>query len=364
MHKRVIRITILSIAFAAMLSLAHSVCVKADAAALDGTPLPTKPALVTEPQSKATLAADLPPKATLTTQLPMKTVMPIELPTKTSLPTQSPSRTPAPIDMSPATSLPSLSVAQPIAVPPTPGSTPQIVNLPSSVHVDGRSVVSQVGFNDPGSISLNAPKDESVPAIVSQSAINMTGIVISFAGLSAVLWLGLLQHRRAVVGSYNAWARADLRLRSDAERLARRSQITLNDKWIVALLNQAGLDAIGDDPGIDQVDRLLADPIPAIVGLGRDFQRIVFTPMSEGCVRRWVKRKALVDLIGDSLRGVRIHAIDALNGDLFVADDLAAAFRYLCEQRKLSARVSVSLLRAERWTICVVQQRPGKITGH
>jgi hypothetical protein len=363
MHKRITRIILFSASIAVMLSLTQSNRVKADASVLDGTPLPTKPALVTEPLSKATIAVDLPTKATLPTQLPLKTAIATELPTKTTIPTHSPSRTPSPMEPPVAASMPSLSTAEPIVVAPTPSSTPQIVNLPSSVHIDGPSAVSQVGFNEPGSISLNTPKDESVPALVSQSTINLTGIVISFAGLSAIVWLGLLQHRRAVVGSYNAWARADLRLRGDAERLTRRNQITIDDKWIVALLNHAGMDAIGDDPGIDQVDRLMADPIPAIVGLGHNFQRIVFTPLSEDGVRRLVKRKALVDLIGNSLRDVRIHAIDALSGDLFVADDLAAAFSYLCEQRKLSARIPINLPRAERWTICVVQPRPGKITG-
>jgi hypothetical protein len=71
-------------------------------------------------------------------------------------------------------------------------------------------------------------------------------------------------------------------------------------------------------------------------------------------VRQLVKEKALVGLLGETLRGVRVYPIDALNGDLFVVDDLAAAFA-------TKAHVPVVLPRTERWSVYVVPQQRGKV---
>ena len=196
----------------------------------------------------------------------------------------------------------------------------------------------------------------AVPAApsVASSVINLTSIACGFLGLGALVWLGLLQHQRAQVTSFNAWARADLRLRSEAERQTRRARLTIDDAWIVALLNQAALDATGVAPGIDQLDRVVLGPLPALVGLGQDFQRLVFTPAPEAVVKQLVKQKALSSLLGESLRGVRLYPIDALNGDLFVVDDLAAALA-------AKAHVPIALPRTERWSVYVVAAQRGKV---
>jgi hypothetical protein len=193
----------------------------------------------------------------------------------------------------------------------------------------------------------------SVPAMTS-SVINLTSVALGFVGLGAIIWLSLLQHQRARVQSFNAWARADLRLRSESERQQRRERFAIDDAWIITLLNQAALDATGTAPGIDQIDRVSLGPLPALVGLGQDFQRLVFTPAPESIVRQLVKQKALTGLLGESLRGVRVYPIDALNGDLFVVDDLAAAFA-------VKAHVPVALPRTERWSVYVVPQQRGKV---
>ena len=196
---------------------------------------------------------------------------------------------------------------------------------------------------------------------VTSSVINFTSLALGFLGLGAIVWLGLLQHQRAHVASFNAWARADLRLRSEAERLARREHLTIDETWIVRVLNQVGLDVTGEHPGIDQVERLVLDPLPAIVGLGQGFQRFVFTPIPDVQVRRLVKRKALTNLIGDSWRDVRVLSIDALHSDLFVTDDLTLAFQQLCGRWQLPALPQTTLPRTERWTLYVVSQQRGKV---
>ncbi len=196
---------------------------------------------------------------------------------------------------------------------------------------------------------------------VTSSVINFTSVALGLLGLGGIVWLGLLQHQRARVTSFNAWARADLRLRSEAERLARREHLTIDEAWIVRVLNQVGLDVTGEHPGIDQVERLVLDPLPAIVGLGQGFQRFVFTPIPDIQVRRLVKRKALTNLIGDSWREVRVLSIDALHSDLFVTDDLTLAFQQLCGRWQLPALPQTTLPRTERWMLYVVSQQRGKV---
>jgi hypothetical protein len=196
---------------------------------------------------------------------------------------------------------------------------------------------------------------------VTASMINFTSIALGFLGLGAIVWLGLLQHQRAHVASFNAWARADLRLRSETERLARREHLVIDDAWVVSVLNQVGLDVTGEHPGIDQIERLVLDPVPALVGLGQGFQRFVFTPVPEAQVRQLVKHRRLTNLIGDSLHGVRCLAIDALHSDLFVTDDLALAFQQASARWQLPALPQTTLPRTERWTLYVVAQQPGKV---
>ncbi len=201
----------------------------------------------------------------------------------------------------------------------------------------------------------------AITPTVAASVVNFTSLALGGVGLGAMVWLGLLQHQRARVNSFNAWARADLRLRSESEHLARRDRMVVDEASIVTLLNQAGLDATGEQLGIDQVERLIFDPVPAIVGLGHDFQRLVFTPASEQIIRRLVKHHALSNVLGDSLHGIHVYPVDALNGDLFVTDDLAAAFGYLGSKLKLSSIQPMSLPQTERWFVYVVPRQRGKV---
>ena len=236
--------------------------------------------------------------------------------------------------------------------PANPRATARVVP-PAGWQVTGEAVVPLDRARHFPLQLRTAERSISVPAVTS-SVINLTSVTLGFIGLGALIWIGLLQHQRARVHSFNAWARADLRLRSEAERQARRERIVIDDAWIVALLNQAALDATGVAPGIDQIDRVVLEPLPALVGLGRDFQRLIFTPAPEAVVRQLVKQKALVHLLGESLRGVQVYLIDALNGDLFVADDLAAA---------LTAKTPspIGLPRTERWSVYVVATQRGKV---
>jgi hypothetical protein len=191
--------------------------------------------------------------------------------------------------------------------------------------------------------------------------INLTSVAIGFLGLGAIVWLALWQHQRAQVNSFNAWARADMRLRSEAERLSRRERVNIDETWIISLLNQAALDATGEAHGIDQIDRVLLEPLPAIVGLGRDFERLLFTPAPDSIVRSLIKRRTLSSLLGEALRNVRVYSIDALTSDLFVTDDLTRALQSLADQGLRPTGQPVQLPRTERWWLYVVPHPRGQV---
>jgi hypothetical protein len=71
-------------------------------------------------------------------------------------------------------------------------------------------------------------------------------------------------------------------------------------------------------------------------------------------VVRHLVTESAAGLLGESLRGVRAYPIDALNSDLFVADDLTAALA-------AKAPLPIGLSRTERWSVYVV--RPARQSG-
>jgi hypothetical protein len=230
-------------------------------------------------------------------------------------------------------------------------------------HKSTQSSHSPEPTNTPGLQAVDHTGDDhstaAAPVLIAPVTIDLTSMVIAVAGLGLSVWVGLWQHRCALVHSYTAWARADLHLRSETERLTHRTQIVVDEAWAIRLLNQAGLAATGEAMGIDQIDRVMLEPVPTIVGLGRHFERVVFTPASPAAITRLVKRRALLDLFGDSLHGVRQYSIDALSGELFVTDDLAAAWEYLCD-RLHSSPTSTPLPRSDRWSIYIVPSQPAR----
>ncbi len=309
--------------------------------------LPTKTPFVIEPPTETDRPADRPTKTLFppVTELPMSTVestqrpMPTERSTKpphASEPPSATSVTALPIDQ-PISARPGVSVPQPASTQPSP--SPEPTHTPGLESADQSAAVA--------------------PVLISPVTIDFTGVVIAVVGLGLSVWVGLWQHRRALVHSYTAWARADLRLRGETERLAHRAQTVVDEAWTIRLLNQAALAATGEALGIDQIDRVMLEPVPAIVGLGRHFERVVFTPASPAAITRLIKRRAMLDLFGDSLHGVRQYSIDALSGELFMTDDLAAAWEYLCD-RLPSSPASRPLPRTDRWSITIVPSQPAR----
>jgi hypothetical protein len=340
--------------------------------------LSISPSLATADEStmptKTPFPNDWPTKTSIPPDPATKTLAPIEPPTKPPLSTDQPTLTLAP-SATPTAQRRDMHTPRPVAPDsPTPSATPSATRRPTLRSVSGGSLSTPTADGLPVAESTSYPTQllhqaSEIPLrpiplsnTYAPPTTDLTAPVLGFFGLGLLVWLSLLHQQRTLVNRYHTWARADLRLRRAAEQLTRRTQIIINDDWIVALLNQAGFDAIGHDPGIDQVDRILLDPFPAIVGLGRDFQRVVFTPAPASIAQRLIQRQALINLIGGSPRGIRMYSIDAIQGDVFVTDDLAAAYHYLCQQRQVQRPVPARLARCDRWLIYVIphRRRPGQ----
>ncbi len=193
-------------------------------------------------------------------------------------------------------------------------------------------------------------------ATATQSAVNLGGIAAGFVGLGVMVWIALLAHQRAIVRAYQQWALADLRLRHETERAARQFAVESDDQAL-ALLNQAALDATGAQPVITHLvkSRTMLSPIAAIAAFSsRDSRHWFFSPVAPDRMRRLARDKTLAEaLFGKSgWRGVEAHyAIDALDSGPFVADELAAALRYLAPD------AASPLPHAEQWHMYVVTPR-------
>ena len=328
--------------------------------------------------TKTPIPLNPPTKTPIPMVFPTKTLIPIMPPTKTLIPVMQPTQTPGAMPSPTAPAWPARTLTA------WPTATPEVTSTAPSESVDSTSSFSSAvllpptgqpmgdlplahsdGAQSPGTqpvdqlpnfaLQHSEPPAGSVPARVS-TVVDFTPIALSLLGLGAIVWLGVLQPQRALVRSLNAMARADHQVRIEAERLAHRARIIMDETRLLQVLNQAGLDATGEPLGIDQIDRVLIDPIPAIIGLGRHFERIVFTPVSPAAFQRVVKHQALIDVFGRSLRGLRPYPINAATGDLFVLDDLVAAWNYLSGKLKVSS-ISVPLPRSERWSIYIVPAR-------
>jgi hypothetical protein len=195
---------------------------------------------------------------------------------------------------------------------------------------------------------------DAQPAAVSltQSALDLSGIVIGFAALGLIGWLALAAHRRALVRSFEAWALADLRLRHEAQREARRFEVAADDQAL-QLLEQAALDASGARPGLTHLMRDYTGlaPVAAIAAFSAgDGRRWVFSPASPDQMQR-LERQTRAALFGRDGRRWQHHVVDALNSSPFIADNLAAVLRYLVEDS------ASPLPRAEQWHVYGVEQR-------
>lgn len=142
------------------------------------------------------------------------------------------------------------------------------------------------------------------------------------------------------------------RLEALREQLNR--QVTVQPDEVVSRLQRLALEATGEQSGIDQVIRVVAQPA-ALVALGKDYAQYVFTPAAPEIARR------ANGLLGDSPRRVRAYTIDAATSGLTAAAELSAIWTLLAGQHlRPEERV---LPRTNRWYLYVVPQPVGAKPG-
>ncbi|HEY4721656.1 MAG TPA: hypothetical protein VII92_07415, partial [Anaerolineae bacterium] len=147
------------------------------------------------------------------------------------------------------------------------------------------------------------------------------------------------------------------RLSREALHITRQAQAALDDPFRV--LNQAVLDATGENVNLIALPQTVHTPFPAIVTLADDRRRFIFMPIAPEILRKRENRHRAVSLLNVEPGSVATYPLNALNSSLFIADDLAAI--YAAEFKKRSAGESHVLPRVQRWYLYVAPS-PGDHT--
>jgi hypothetical protein len=214
-------------------------------------------------------------------------------------------------------------------------------------------------------------------ATLTQTVLDLAPLVTIGGILAAVLGFGLIQIGRTVSTGNRQLALTLVRLQRTTEQpITFEETETLDharDPKVLALLNQAALDAIDRSLHIEQVLKVIVDPAAAIIAYGSDQQRaafVVFTPLTAKAFRAALQPGVAghlvaelpveavfegathypLDRLGEALVGARAQVVDAVSSGLFIADDLAAAFQYLAGDLPVATR---TLPRAGRWHLLI-----------
>ncbi len=140
------------------------------------------------------------------------------------------------------------------------------------------------------------------------------------------------------------------RLEARREELAR--TVTVHRHEVVSRLGRFALEATGEQAGIDQVIRVTASPVPALVALGKNFDHYVFTTAAPEVARQ------ADGLLGDRPRRVPAYPIDASTSGLTAAAELAAIWTLLAQENGIPVEQQ-ALPRTARWYLYVVPQPTG-----
>jgi len=176
-------------------------------------------------------------------------------------------------------------------------------------------------------------------------------LALAVAALGATIFIAMERLRRALVTQFNSWALTHIRISRESLHITRQAQAALDDP--LRLLNQAALDATGENVNLIAMPQTVHAPFPAIVTLADDRRRFIFTPIAPEIMRRRENRHRAVSLLNGEPGVVATYPLDALNSSLFIADDLAAI--YTSEIKKRSAGDPCTLPRVQRWYLYVAQ---------
>lgn len=208
------------------------------------------------------------------------------------------------------------------------------------------------------------------PLSVTQTVLDFAPLLMLGGAIGVVLALGFMRTSRAISASNRQLALLMVRMQRTSERPLVLDELSDSDRAVhvkvLAVLNQAGLDASGQPLQIERVLKVSANPAPAIVALSHDGQRlafVMFTPLERKVFTARLESadaiadRAFADAMAYPLDRLReaidegqSYTLDALNSGLFVADDLAAVYAYLAADLPVAVR---TLPRTARWQMFI-----------
>ena len=148
---------------------------------------------------------------------------------------------------------------------------------------------------------------------------------------------------------------ATLRLQHEAERIDRREKVVFRaDSDVLSLLEQAILDATGENVRVHLLPHgwLASPPLMAVVD--QDQTRYIFSPTPPDQVQAIARRQGLAQLLLGRATDLTAYPIDALNSTPFITDDLSGAYGYVLARHQAPRR---PLPRTDRWYLYLARPR-------
>lgn len=314
------------------------------------------------PPTKPLLSEIVPTKTPFPTNAaaPPPTVTPRPTSTVAPTSTRQPNATAAPASVvsSPALAtatsalVPTLVAVTPTAVAPT--ITPILAGL-----VIGESATPEVPSPaapiNGSSASANAP-DPSAPLIV--QAVNIGGLVLGLVVLGLFIWFGLSRLGRSITNEIRTVSLATLRLQHEAERLDRREKVAFRaDSDVLALLEQASLDASGESVHLRLLPNGWLSSPPLLAVVDQNQTRYIFSPLPPDQVKTLARHQGLAQFLLGQATDLTAYPIDAVTSTPFIADDLTDAFGSVLARHQTQRR---PLPRTDRWYLYIARPRTSR----
>lgn len=309
-----------------------------------------------------------PTKTPLSEIAPTKTPLPDVLPTKTPLPTESVTPNPT-VTLRPttiftsasarselptvtSTPVPTVVSVTPVHLVPTDTSAAMMVNVaPTGIAGHGSSMAVIATANPP--ITTLDPAASILPQVV-----NIGGLVIGLALLGLFIWFGLSRLGRSITNEIRTVSLATLRLQHEAERLARREKVAFRaDSEVLALLEQAILDASGESVRLRLLPNGWLSSPPLLAVVDHDQRRYLFSPLPPDQVKNLVRRNGLAQFLLGEATDLTAYPIDAVTSTPFIADDLTDAFGSVLARHQAQRR---PLPRTDRWYLYVARPKTSR----
>ena len=294
------------------------------------TPLPTNAAV---PPTKTPLPTEAAPPAPTATPRPTSTAAPTPIP--------QPNATTAPASVA---SSPALATATSAPVPTRASLTPTAIAptitlaLVSLVIGDTATpVVPSPTAPVNGSSASVDPPDSSAPLIV--QAVNIGGLVLGLAVLGLFIWFGLSRLGRSITNEIRTVSLATLRLQHEAERLDRRAKVAFRaDSDVLALLEQASLDASGESVHLRLLPNGWLSSPPLLAVVDQNQTRYIFSPLPPDQVKPLARRNGLTQFLLGQATDLTAYPIDAVTSTPFIADDMNDAFGSVLSRHQTQRR--------------------------